>query len=327
LRILALFLAGCPDPDPPPPPESTFHLELMGLDPALLAIAPLGSDRLVVGGPLDGRGAPALFRRGDASWSPVSPPPGWVGAIWWSWSSSESDVWVVGDSGQIAHGSIDALAMVDGRTSTAAVFYGVWGSGPDDVYMVGGTPRSPAGPTGIIRRWNGAALEVIEPAGTASSALGVNLFKVWGSGPNDVMIVGGGGTAIAWDGDRWTKTVTNTTVQLTTVHGRGPFEKYAVGGASQGIVLQYDGFSWRDIGDPFAPPISGVFAASDGKLWVAGDSGYLAFFEGGAWTDVDTGIFTQFHAVEAAGADAFAAGGILSLSSDPRNGFVGRFGP
>lgn len=316
-------------PAPTPAVEMTWGLEVQDLDPALLAVAPLGStgDLLAVGGPLAGDGAPFLTRRSATGWEDVPPPAGWRGAVWWSWSASPDDVWVVGERGQIARGPLDQLVLrTDVETSTQTVFYGVWGSAPDDVWIVGGASRGPSGSTGTILRWDGTRLSQVRPTETASIADTVALFKVWGSGRDDVMVVGASGLAIAWDGVRWDKTNTRTSFQLTTVHGRGPYEKYVVGGLSQGTVLRFDGFSWREIGPAFAPPLSAVWAAED-ALWVAGESGFLARWDGIEWTEIGTEMFRSFHAVHVANGAVFGVGGILAASPEPRMGFAGRYGP
>lgn len=282
---------------------------------------------LATGGPLVGTDPPALYRRQGGTFGEIDPPADWKGAIWWAWASSANDVWVVGAFGQIAHGPVDALEMVASTTSTNTTLYGAWGSAPDDVWIVGGAPRATSGPKGTILRWDGSQLVDVTPTGTASSATDGVLFKVWGSGRDDVMIVGAAGTAIRYDGSDWSRTETNTDVQLTTVHGRSATEMYAVGGRNQGVVLRWDGSTWTPIGEDFAPNISGVFVAPNGEVWVAGDSGYLSRFDGTSWTAVDTALFTQFHAVYVTTREAFGAGGILALSSESRRGFVGRYGP
>ncbi len=334
-RALALGLlaatacsGGDDDDDGDDTAPAVFALELEGLDPALLAVHPLGDDGdpFAVGGPFTQDGDPALYRRANGAWSPVAGPPGWRGAIWWSHSASASDVWVVGDRGQVARGPVDALAKIETNTSTATTFYGVWGAAPDDVWIVGGALRGPSGPTAALLHYDGAALSTVEFTGTASSARDAVLFKVWGSGPDDVVIVGAGGVALHLDGATWTRSETNSTAQLTTVHGRAPDDVYAVGGLNQGVVLHWDGAAWTDIAEPFTPRLSGVFAEPDGPVWVAGDGGYLASFDGATWTTIDTGVITQFHAVHAGPRGVFATGGILAISSAPRLGFVGRYG-
>ena len=98
-----LLLCACPgggaDQDP-----KTWRTDLDELEPALLAVAPIGPDEfdlLAVGGPLRGDAPPALYRRADSSsdWLPVPAPRGFTGAVWWSWSTSADDVWVVGEDG------------------------------------------------------------------------------------------------------------------------------------------------------------------------------------------------------------------------------------
>lgn len=334
LALLASLLIACGDDPEPEPPKEVWGAEVDGVDPAFLAVAPLGgagSDLIAVGGPFVGDGPPAIYRRAaDATWAPTTPPAGWVAAAWWAWAASPQDVWVVGEDLQVARGAIGNLAMtpipmVDG--STKATLFGVWGSGPNDVWMVGGSTRDRSGPQGIVLRWNGQSIEKLELTGTASTAAGETLFKVWGSGPNDVMITGANGVAIHYDGQRFERVTTNTRARLLTVHGRSEFEMYAVGGAANGVALQWDGFAWRNIAPPDAPPLNGVFAADDGRVYVCGVTGYVAYYDGTKWTEVFTEVFGRdFHGVFARAGSAFFAGGRLAVEPGSRQGIVGRFG-
>ncbi|MEQ8277489.1 MAG: hypothetical protein RMA76_34890 [Deltaproteobacteria bacterium] len=324
--LAALACTGGDDDEEPGPLR--FDVELEGLEPAMLAIHPIegSGDLLAVGGPFTQEGDPALYRKSGAAWSEVASPPAWEGAAWWSWSAAEDDIWVVGDRAQIARGAIGSMSIVPTNTSTETVFYGVWGAAADDVWIVGGSARPPLGPQGVILHWDGSALSRVEPTGTASVALEAAMFKVWGTGPDDVFVVGAFGVAIHWDGSSWTRTETNIEAQLTTVHGRASDDVYAVGGFNQGIVLHWDGSAWTDIAEPFVPRISGVYVQPDGPVWVAGDGGYLASWDGNTWTSIDTRVLQQFHAVYADAIDVYGVGGILAISSAPREGFVGRYG-
>lgn len=317
-RILPLLLVACSGTTTTPAGDPTWALVEEGLDPAVLAIAPVGDDVLAVGGPLTGDGPSALFFGRDDALAPRTAPSGWTGAIWWAWGAP-SDVWLVGAHAQIAHGALDSFQEIESKTSTATTFYGVWGSASDDVWIVGGDPRA-ATNRGTILRWNGTLERVTLPDGAPDEVW----FKVWGA-EGTVMVVGTGGAAMRYDGATWTELQTGVDVQLTTVHGTAADRMFAVGGLNQGVVLAWDGASWTSIGEPFAPALSGVSAGDDGRVWVAGDSGYLAVYDEGAWTSIDTGLFTQLHAV-LAGADAtYGVGGVLTLSPGPRNGFVGRY--
>jgi hypothetical protein len=300
------------------------------LAPAMLALVsrePAGQEVLAVGGPLLGDAPPAIYQRGDTAWQDLSAPEGWTGAIWWGWLSPSGALWLVGAKGQVARGTTSAtevLELGEASTSTRSTFYGVWGSSDSDVWIVGtGGRASP----GVILHFDGTRFERIAPTGTASVALSRTLFKVWGSGSDDIMIVGEQGLAIEWDGHRWRETMTNTNARLVTVHGTGKYEKYAVGGLNQGLVLRYDGFAWREIGEEAIGPLSGVHVDPTGLLWVAGDGGYLANWDGVSWSQIDTEFFGQFHAVRSTESGVYGVGGILALSEQSRNGFLGRYGP
>lgn len=327
---LAGLLACDGDPEPPPaPPEAAWTLELMDAEPAFLAVAQAGDDLIAIGGPLAGGGAPAVYRRDGKTWAPTNVPATWRGAAWWAWASSASDVWVVGEDLQVARGSVGSLAMMPTppvASSTKATLFGVWGSGPNDVWMVGGSATDRTGPQGILLHYDGSSIEKVELTGSASVAAEQTLFKVWGSGPSDVMVVGAGGVAVAYDGTAWALADTGTTKRLLTVHGRGA-EKFAVGGFGNGVVLRHDGFSWRDMADPEMPGLNGVFAVPGGDLWVCGVSGYVARHDGTAWHAVDTGVLGRdFHGMFVSDRGAFAAGGVLAVQTGTRRGIIGRFG-
>lgn len=330
---LSLLMAACLGPEPVAP-SAQWRTELDELDNALLAVVPLDAahtDLISVGGPLRGNAAPSIFRRSkDGKWDLLRSPPGFTGAIWWSWADSKDDVWMVGEDLQIAHGPIDKMELVAApfvKTATKATLYGVWGSGPNDVWMVGGSPLYADGPEGVIFHYDGASIRKIEPTGTASVANSETFFKVWGTGPDDVMIVGTNGTALHFDGRNWTLTETGTNNRLLTVHGRSAYEMYAVGGSFNGSVLQFDGYRWRDIGDENMPFLNGVFAAQDGTVWVCGPAAYVAQWDGQNWIEYDIGVLGRdLHGIFASEQGVFSAGGILAIQSGPRMGTLMRFG-
>ena len=333
--LLGLAISACPgggtDPD-----LRSWSNDLDELEPALLAVAPLGNDEadlLAVGGPLRGDDAPALYRRADKSseWMPLPAPAGFKGAAWWSWSVSKDDVWVVGEDLQVAHGPIDDLQLMDipmVKNATKATLYGVWGSGPSDVWMVGGSPLSSDGPEGVIFRYNGQQLEKLEITGTASSAANETFFKVWGSGPSDVTIVGTNGTILHYDGVNWSLQSNVTDSRLLTVHGRSSSEIYAVGGSfTGGTVLRFNGSQWEDIGDLGMPFLNGVYAADDGTVWVCGPTAYVARWDGNTWTQFEFGVFGRdYHGIFANSEETLVAGGLLAIQPGSRMGILSRFG-
>ena len=71
---------------------------------------------------------------------------------------------------------------------------------------------------------------------TLTSGTTADLNGVWGSGPNDVYVVGNSGTVLhSVDGIAWTPLTSGTSVALNAVWGSGPTDVYIVGGS--GTIL------------------------------------------------------------------------------------------
>jgi len=101
--------------------------------------------------------------------------------------------------------------------------YGVWGTGPNNVYAVG--------EYGKIRHYDGSSWSWVS-SGTTDV-----LRAVWGSGPNDVFAVGDHGTILHYDGMAWSEMRSGTPQQLCGVWGSGPEDVFAVG--SFGLIIHY----------------------------------------------------------------------------------------
>lgn len=65
---------------------------------------------------------------------------------------------------------------------------------------------------------------------------------VWGSGPDDVFVVGQPGLIFHWDGTRWSQEASGTEVALTDVWGDGTGTVYVTG--HEGVILRRQGSSW-----------------------------------------------------------------------------------
>ena len=64
-------------------------------------------------------------------------------------------------------------------SGTTSSLSGIWGSGPNDIWAVGG-----------VVHWNGSAWAAVS-SGTTRGMSGI-----WGSGPDDLWAVGDGGTIL-----------------------------------------------------------------------------------------------------------------------------------
>lgn len=332
----SLLAAACGS-DVTPPGDggpTRWQVEADELGAAILSIFPIdteGRDLLAVGGPLLGDGPPEILRREAAgSWAPLPPPAGTSGALWWGFAARSDAVWLVGARGTVLSGRLDALEQVplpQIGTATRATFYGVWGASPDDVWIVGGSPGDPLGPGGVILRWNGRRLDRVPLTGTASSAAGLTLFKVWGRSASDVWIVGERGVVLHYDGVLLRRIETGIEDRLLTVHGGDEGPVYAVGGLVQGTMLRIDGDQVRHVEAEGQAPLNGISVGPDLVPWVGGSSGYLARWNGNVFSTVETGLFDRdFHAVLVTPLGVFAAGGSLAVLPGSRRGLIGRFG-
>lgn len=103
-----------------------------------------------------------MFHWDGAAWTAVELPEALASlvAIYKVWGTASDDVWVVGTDGASAHWDGTAWTPVD--TGTTRTLFTIHGSGPDDVYAVGGFG------TGTVVHWDGTAWSDVSPAGAGT---------------------------------------------------------------------------------------------------------------------------------------------------------------
>ncbi|HKA88301.1 MAG TPA: hypothetical protein VKE22_11565 [Haliangiales bacterium] len=303
------MLSACPSPEC----ADGWKPVLGALDRSVLSIFARGGDTFLVGGGLGAGGALAL-RWDGATTSEIA--TGRAETLWWVWGTG-ADVWMVGERGLILRG--------DGRTfgpmasDVDATLYGVWGTGADDVWIVGGNPgQGSAAANDVVLHWSGGTLA---PAGPPRR--GLAFFKVWGAG-GEMWVAGEGGALWRRAGGAWEDRRLPTSSSITTVHGCGANDVWAVVGQS---VWHYDG-AWTSVHDTLSIA-NGVACGAAGVL-VVGNGGLKLRYVGGVWHD-DTGVEpfgTDFHAAWVApGGQMWAGGG--NFNTPPpvdRKGVVGVYG-
>jgi hypothetical protein len=111
----------------------------------------------------------------------------------------------------------------------------------------------------------------------------LGLSSVWGSGPNDVWVVGAAGSVLHWDGSSWSSASVGTTQSLYAVWGSGPNDVWAV--SSPSAIFHTTGFAngaaeWSratDIADSVldvgsvGKPVRTIWGTSPSDVWVGGD--------------------------------------------------------
>ena len=119
----------------------------------------------------------------------------------------------------------------------------MWTPDGDVAFAVGGHAIDMGPPDPIIlMRENGEWQRVPIPE---TDRVFRALFKVWGTGKDNVYAVGARGVILHYDGVSWTQEVSNTVRDNVSLWGTGPNRILAVGGRSNGMLLAFDGQEWR----------------------------------------------------------------------------------
>lgn len=312
------------------PAEARWHTVLSGLPAALLSAtgsAPYdmwftGADKGDGGWVI--HGTEESFRRLDLR--DVDPEGG---DIWWAALPDATWVYLVGEGGRIFRYNRASDVVEAVPSNTDATLYGVWGASAAEMWAVGGYVHPRTGPPTIVRIVDGVG-EVVTglPAELADDT---TLFKVWGSGPEDVWVVGEKGTVLRWDGEAWSIELLDGAPRLVTLHGASADDMVVVGGASQAIIWERrDGGAWTDVSPGPYPLLNGVYVAPDGTAIAVGLLGQAFTRDAaGAWTPAsDVPLLKDWHAawVDPRG-DAWLVGGNLLSASTFNDGALLRWGP
>lgn len=260
---LLACVAEIPALDSAPVEDPPFSLLASGqAGGAFLAAATVGDRMLVVGGPMDGGLGRLGWYDGSRFCEEEAPPR----TLWWVSSPGEEEWWAVGEGGLVIH-------EADGERSEEIVdpevdFYGVWDDG-ELSWAVGGR-----GFAGEVWRWDGSW-------SVAAAGLSGIVFKVW-----EDWMVGDGSILHLVDGELVDASLWPPP-RLLTVRGRAEDEVWAVGGVGDASFMRWDGGAWdfAEIDRDCAPaPLAGVWTAPGEGIWVAGNSGTVAGWDGSAWT-------------------------------------------
>jgi len=206
----------------------------------------------------------AIVRFDGSGWSAVSDVAKPIAAtdnynaVW----GSGSDVWIAGDN-TIVHCK-GPTACASESAPGSGVLRGIWGTSNTNVFAVGAAGR--------IVRYNGSSWSQMTSPATRA------LYRVAGSGPNDVWAVGDS-TLIHFDGSQWTdapsggdllgllryeqNTGTGGPPAMVGLSVRGPKEVYMT--SIFGEIGRYDGRLWQEVhGVGFSHRIMGLSGAAVG---------------------------------------------------------------
>jgi hypothetical protein len=143
-----------------------------------------------------------------------------------------------------------------------------WGTSATNVYFVGDYQPGDGNDEGVILHYDGASWTE-----TRYGSGGLHLKAVWGTGPNDIFIVGDDGTVLHFDGKAWTPQPTPITKAVHEVWGSSGSDVTAV--AARGIILHYDGVRWSQMVSPTTVDLFGVWGSGPGNVVATGVLGVI----------------------------------------------------
>jgi len=160
---------------------------------------------------------------------------------------------------------------------------GIWGSSVTDVFAVGGE----LGPQYGIYHYDGVMWTLM----TATPANPVDLYDVWGTGPNDVWAVGQGSTVLHYDGATWTKQTTPITagLDLRAVYAAGVNDVFVGGyyGGIGGALYHYNG-TWVNQ-TPSGALVTQLYGRSGTDIYAIDVGQNRLYHYNGSWTQVTPG--------------------------------------
>ncbi|MBK8254342.1 MAG: vanadium-dependent haloperoxidase [Polyangiaceae bacterium] len=313
---LPLFaVVGCADIESTlPPPTQVWSEAALHLEVALLSVSGTAPNDVWAVGAEAGKGGVILHYDGTA-WSRVESNTAYD--LWWVHAVAPDDVWISGAGATLLHWDGSGLTRFTTPGRAADTVFGVWASGPKDVWAAGGR----AGRYGFLWHFDGIDWKNVPlPDDVPLDGMGElpGLFKVWGKSPTDVYAVGGHGLMLHFGGAGWSVVPTETTETLFTVSGDED-EVVVVGGGTSGVVL--DG-TWKFVGPEGAPLLQGVSKAPDNSTWVSGEKGTIyKQLPGEGWEQISPGFETEPQSLHAIWSDSSGeiwtvGGNVLSAALD-----------
>ncbi|MBN1343159.1 MAG: hypothetical protein JXQ73_10790 [Phycisphaerae bacterium] len=237
------------------------------------------------------------------------------------WTSGPNDVFAVGGQSTALHFGGQSWKRTIGADGWRT--YGVWGSGPDDVYVSAywwdGSPMNPGDPyepweyndpawllsRGSHLPWSPVLLAECEPCWP----LGQPRWG-WSYARNCFFVTGQGGKVLQHDEGVWppdTTLDTGTSVELTAISGNAPNDVFTVG--PEGTIVHYDGSDWSVMDGGTGQWLGGVWCAGPNDVFVVGAIGTILRYDGSGWSAMTSGTAQTLTGVWGSGsADVFAVG-------------------
>jgi len=186
------------------------------------------------------------------------------------WGTSSNDIYSVGENGTILHydGAVWSVVTPPANTPTLQA---VWGTSSNNVYAVGGPSATDApGLLPVILHYDGV--------NWTSTVASQKLYGLWGSGVDDIFILGEYGLMLHFNGAEWSEVPHGlTTVSLRDAWGASSDNVLVVG--DFGTVLRYDGLGWSVIPSRTTEELFGVWGSSAINVFAVGRNGTILRYD------------------------------------------------
>lgn len=268
--------AGCavpppgngPDPTDPAEPVwlSAFDVEGVGVLSSVWGSSP--SDIFVVGGTTP---QGEIYHYDGREWrSQVSPA---VPLLVWVFGFGPDDVYVVGEAGGAAH--FDGTTWTALSTGTTEDLWGIWGASPDDLWIVGGDVG--AGDP-LILHYDGTTFTPVDVPPNDRSA--TSLFKVWGIGSKVFAVGENGLILQLLNGEwAQVPAGAAADDDFVALWGTSENNIVAVGGRGTARIARYDGTSWSTQRFTGKPGLNAIYMVEGDEAIVGGTNGYVGRFD------------------------------------------------
>ncbi len=302
-RVLAAWLAlsACGEP-------RAWQTVTSGLDEALMSVTGTSATDVWAVGADVGSGPLVLHFDGTA-WTRQA--TGAKGHLWWAHAFADGTVFFAGVRGTILEWNGSAFVRHATPGLARQTVFGVWGTSRTDAWAVG---SGTSGRRGFLWHFDGTtwaevALPVDVPLKNGETP---GLFKVWGSGADDVWAVGADGLVLHKSASGWERREAGRADTLFTVQG-GHGRVFLSGGGAAAALLESAGSEWKDVSPSTVGLVQGVSAdpTDAASAWAVGEGGAVFQRTSAGWAPTATHLSLSVESLHAVWVDP--TGGVWAV--------------
>lgn len=312
LIVVATSTSACTDEHVNSSDEWTVVVDSPGA--ALMAVHGTSPEDVWMVGADDGSG-PLVLHFDGVSWTRHE--TGFRGDLWWVQALPDGTVYFSGSDAHVLRYAGGDFERLPTPGLGKHVVFGLWAAETDDLYAVGAV----AGRNGFLWHYDGESFrELPLPADLPQDDFRdlPAFFKVAGTAPDDVWVVGGDGVILRGDaGAGFHRVASSSRDRLFTVHGTAE-QLAVVGGSGSGLLLTGREGNWASQTPDDAPLLQGAFVTDAGDIWAVGAQGRIYRESGGNFERIDPDVDYEVQSLHAVWVDP--EGGVWTVGGHVLSG-------